>query len=60
MKFNDKQKLVKIISNYILCGKRSIMLSDKEIFLPTPQKYGSFFQRETYATLKAEEIVEAI
>ena len=53
-----KETLVAIA---ILNNKGSVTVDGKTIYeLPTPQKSGTLRQQETYARLKAREILETI
>ena len=53
-----KETLVAIA---ILNNKGSVTIDGKTIYeLPTPQKSGTLRQQETYARLKAREILETI
>ena len=61
MTYEEKYKLEGDITKAILKGEDIFTFIGKDDIgvyqLPTPQRAGTFYQRETYARLKAREIV---
>ena len=55
MNYNQKCEL---IAKAIMNGTHLAFLNNEIIELPTPQRTGTYFQRFTYAMLKARDIVD--
>lgn len=51
-------KIIQRIQGEILKEQATTVLFGKTISLPTPQKKGTFVQRESYAFIKAQHIVD--
>lgn len=49
--------MFRYISKKISNGNKIIWIQGKRIKLPTPQLHGTERQRQTYANLKADEII---
>ena len=55
MTYNQK---CEYIAQRIMQGHHRALLDDSMIDLPTPQRTGTYFQRFTYALIKARDIVD--
>lgn len=61
MNFEEKREAISAITIAILKGENTFTFAGEDVTrvyqLPTPQRAGTFCQQETYARLKAKEIV---